>query len=264
MTVVLLPFTTLLGALIGSFLNVVIHRVPAGLSVVSPPSACPGCGTRIRPWDNVPVLSWLVLRGRCRDCAEPISKRYPLVEALTAALFAAVTVRFGGGELTDLWALPAFLLLTALGVALSGIDLDTHRLPNPLVFTGYLAGGPLLVAASLLGAGDGTDALVRAGIGAAAMFGLHFAAMVAYPGGMGFGDVKLAGVTGMYLAWLGWGPLAVGVMASFVIGAVVGLALGKGRRGQGIPFGPFMFTGVAVGVAVGEPLWAAYLGLMAP
>lgn len=265
MTVVLLPFTTLLGALIGSFLNVVIHRVPAGQSVVRPPSACPGCGARIRPYDNVPVLSWLVLRGRCRDCAAPISKRYPLVEALTAALFAAVTVRFAGGtDVTDLWALPAFLLLAALGVALSGIDLDVHRLPNPLVFTGYLAGGPLLVAASLLGAGDGTDALVRAAIGGVGLFTFHFAAMVAYPAGMGFGDVKLAGVTGMYLAWLGWGPLAVGVMASYLIGAVAGLVLGKGKRGQGIPFGPCMFAGVAVGIAVGQPLWDAYLGLLGP
>lgn len=265
MTVMVLPFTTLLGALIGSLLNVVIHRVPAGHSVVHPPSACPGCGSRIRPWDNVPVLSWLVLRGRCRDCAEPISVRYPLVEALTAALFAAVTVRFAGsGASADIWAVPAFLLLAALGVALSGIDLDVHRLPNPLVFTGYLAGAPLLAAATLLGAGDGPAALVRAGIGAAAMFAFHFVAMLAYPRGMGFGDVKLAGVTGMYLAWLGWGPLAVGVMASYVIGAAAGLVVGKGRRGHGIPFGPCMFAGVAVGVAVGEPLWSAYLGLLTP
>lgn len=265
MTVALLPFTTVMGALVGSFLNVVIYRVPAGDSVVRPPSACPGCGSRIRPWDNVPVVSWLVLRGRCRDCAAPISKRYPLVEALTAALFAAVTVRFAGsGDVADLWAVPAFLLLTGLGVALSGIDLDVHRLPNPLVFTGYLAGAPLLLAATFLGAGDGTGALVRAGIGAVAVFTFHFAAALVYPGGMGFGDVKLAGVTGMYLAWLGWGPLAVGVMASYLIGAVAGLIVGKGRRGRGIPFGPCMFAGVAVGIVAGEPLWSAYLGLLGP
>ena len=258
MTVLLLPFTTVLGALVGSFLNVVIHRVPAGMSVVHPPSACPACGARVRPWDNVPVLSWLLLRGRCRDCSAPISKRYPVVEALTAVLFAAVTVRFT----QEPWAVPAFLLLAALAVALSGIDLDTHRLPNPLVFTGYLAGAPLLVAASLLGSADPTDALTRAAIGGVGMFALHFAAMLAYPGGMGFGDVKLAGVTGMYLAWLGWGPLAVGVMASYLIGAVAGLVAGKGRRGHGIPFGPCMFAGVAVGVAAGEPVWATYLTLL--
>lgn len=265
MTALVVAFTALLGALLGSFLNVVIHRVPAGQSVVHPPSACPSCRTRIRPRDNVPVLSWLMLRGRCRDCAEPISRRYPLVEALTAVLFAAVAVRFGGsGDVADLWAMPAFLLLASLGVALSGIDLDVHRLPNPLVFTGYLVGAPLLLAATLLGAGDGSAALVRAAIGAVGIFAFHFVAMLAYPGGMGFGDVKLAGVTGMYLAWLGWGPLVVGVMASYVIGAGAGLVAGKGKRGQGIPFGPCMFAGVALGVTAGEPLWSAYLSLIAP
>lgn len=262
MTAGLLPASAVIGALIGSFLNVVVHRVPAGRSVISPPSACPACGHRIRARDNVPVLSWLILRGRCRDCAAPIPLRYPAVELATAAAFTIVTARFTSGAGEAVWAVPAFAFFVALGVALSAIDLNTRRLPNPLVLTGYLAGAPLLVTATLLGAGDGTAALTRAGLGALAMLAFHGLVWVVYPAGMGLGDVKLAGVTGMFLAWLGWGPLAVGVMASYLIGAVAGLVIGKGRRGVGIPFGPCMFTGAVAGVLAGERVWSAYLTLL--
>jgi leader peptidase (prepilin peptidase)/N-methyltransferase len=251
-------FLTALGLMFGSFLNVVIYRVPAGLSVVNPPSACPACHTRIRARDNIPVLSWLVLRGRCRDCRGPITWRYPVVEALTAALVVAVGVRFGFGT-PDVWAIPAFGAVSCVGVALSAIDLDTHRLPDPVVAAGYMS-GLLLIVASVAGAGDGLDALGRAGIGCAAMFTLHFVAMFFYPAGMGFGDVKLAGVTGMFLAWLGWGPLAVGVMASYLVGAVaVGVAAVLTGKTRGVPFGPCMFAGAAIGVAFGAPIWSAYL-----
>ena len=256
---VMVLWAGLIGAMIGSFLNVVIYRVPAGLSVVFPASACPTCHTPILARDNVPVASWLWLRGRCRTCREPISARYPIVEALTAVLFVGVALRFGMGTATS-WAIGPFWVLAACAVALSAIDLDTHRLPDPIVGFAYLAGGAGLLAASAAGAGDGLDALGRAGIGAAAGFTLHLVALIAYPQGMGFGDVKLAGVTGMFLAWLGWGALAVGVMSSFVLGLVLaGVLAARHGKVRGVPFGPGMFAGAAVGVAFGQPLWSAYL-----
>ena len=252
----------LVGAVIGSFLNVVIYRVPAGLSIARPPSACPTCHTQIRARDNVPILSWLALRGRCRTCREPISRRYPVVEAVTAVLFAAVALHFGLAT-TDAWSILPFWVLTAAAVALSAIDLDTGRLPDPIVGFAYAAGGVALLGATLAGAGDGPGALGRAALGAAALFALHLVAFLAYPKGIGFGDVKLAGVTGMFLAWLGWGPLLVGVLASYVVGllaVVVLAACGRGTRA--IPFGPAMFAGAWLGVAVGAPMWHTYLQVM--
>jgi leader peptidase (prepilin peptidase) / N-methyltransferase len=246
------------GLLVGSFLNVVVWRVPRGGSVVAPPSACPSCDTRIRARDNVPVVSWLVLQGRCRDCSTPISARYPLVEASTGVLFALVGLRFGPS-----WALPAFLYLAAIAVALALIDLDTHRLPDAIVLPAYPVTAALLVLASW-GTQD-WGALVRAGIGGAVLFGLYFALAVAKPGGMGFGDVKLAGVLGGALAWIGWGALVVGGFAAFLLGGLfsIGLLLTKrAGRTSGIPFGPWMLLGAAVGVAVGEPLWQGYLRLI--
>lgn len=247
-----------MGLLIGSFLNVVVWRVPRGASVVSPPSACPGCDHEIRARDNVPVVSWLLLRGRCRDCAAPIAARYPLVEAATASLFVVVALRIGWS-----WALPAFLYLAAIGLALALIDLDTHRLPDAIVLPSYPVAAALLVLASW-GEGDWA-ALVRAAIGGAVLWVLYFALAVAKPGGMGFGDVKLAGVLGMYLGWVGWGALVVGAFAAFLLGGVfsIGLLLsGRAGRGSGIPFGPWMIGGAAVGVLVGEAVWSAYLGVL--
>lgn len=248
-----------MGLLIGSFLNVVVWRVPRGASVVSPPSACPGCDHEIRARDNVPVFSWLLLRGRCRDCSEPIAARYPLVEAATASLFVVVALRIGWS-----WALPAFLYLAAIGLALALIDLDTHRLPDAIVLPSYPVAAALLVLASW-GEGDWA-ALVRAAIGGAALWVLYFALAVAKPGGMGFGDVKLAGVLGLYLGWVGWGALVVGAFAAFLLGGIfsIGLLLsGRAGRGSGIPFGPWMIAGAAIGVLVGEAVWSAYLGFLA-
>lgn len=254
----LLLLVGVLGLAVGSFLNVVIWRVPRGESVVHPPSACPSCGTRIRARDNVPVVSWLLLRGRCRDCGAPISVRYPLVEAGTAVAFVLVALRIGFD-----WALPAYLYLAAVGVALALIDLDTHRLPNAIVLPSYLVGAVLLTLAS---AGTGSwDALLRAAVGAVGLFLVYFLAALAYPSGMGFGDVKLAGVLGMYLAWLGWGTFAVGAFAAFLLGGVFGIALilvRHGDRKTGIPFGPWMILGAAVGIGWGEQIWSGYVGLL--
>ena len=247
-----------LGLVIGSFLNVVIHRVPAGESIVHPRSRCPGCGAEISARDNIPVLSWLLLRGRCRNCQEPISVRYPLVELGTAALFALMAVRFGAS-----WELPAYLYLAAVGMALAMIDLDVHRLPDVLTLPSYPVLGALLLIPTVA---DGTwGDYGRAWIAAAALFGFYFVLVLVYPGGMGFGDVKLAGVLGLALGWIGWGTLVVGGFLGFLLGAVVGGALmvvRKAGRKTKIPFGPFMLVGALVALFVGQGLWDSYLGVL--
>ncbi len=257
MTASLIAGSGLLGLLIGSFLNVVVHRVPLGQSVVHPPSACPGCSRAIRPRDNVPVLSWLFLRGRCRDCRRPISPRYPLVELGTGVLFAVLAARFGLDAV-----LPAFLYLGAVGLALALIDLDVRRLPDALTLPSYPVALVLLGLAALVGSDSGS--LLRAVLGGLAMFVLYFALCFAYPAGMGFGDVKLSGVLGLYLGWLGWGVWAVGLFLGFLLGGVFGVALmlrGRGGRKTAVPFGPFMLLGVLVAIVFGQPLVDAYLRL---
>src|SRR4051812_8246654 len=161
-----------LGLVIGSFLNVVIWRVPRGESIVSPPSACPGCGHPIRRRDNVPVLSWLLLRGRCRDCAQPISARYPLVEAGTGLLFTAVAVLVGFDS-PDVWAMPAFLYLAAISVALTLIDLDTRTLPNAIVLPSYVVALVLLTVAAW--GSQSWDDLLRAVLGCVILYVFYFA-----------------------------------------------------------------------------------------
>ena len=166
MGAIVYPLVVVIGLLIGSFLNVVIWRVPRGESVVAPPSACPACGHQIRARDNIPVLSWFLLRGRCRDCAAPISARYPLVEAATALLFAFVLLRFDWT-----WSLPAYLFLAALAVALALIDLDVHRLPSSIVVPAYPVLAALLLLASWNPGGPSRwDALLPAAIGGVVLF----------------------------------------------------------------------------------------------
>lgn len=247
----------LLGLLIGSFLNVVIWRVPRGESVRRPPSACPSCGHPVRPRDNVPVISWLLLKGRCRDCAAPISARYPAIEAGTGIAFVLVAWRFG-----ITWEGAAFAYLAALCIALTLIDLAVHRLPDVLVLPAYPVLLVLLAASSTQA--DDWWPLLRAAIGGAALFAFYFITAVVYPGGMGFGDVKLAGVLGMALAWIGWGALVVGAFAAFLLGGLAGIVLLAARRAgrrSAIPFGPWMVGGAALGAAFGEQVWTMYSGL---
>lgn len=256
------------GSVIGSFLNVVIYRLPLGKSIVAPPSACGSCGHEIRARDNVPLVSWLLLRGKCRDCAAPISVRYPLVEAGTAALFVAVALRFaapfdsGRSIAVTLLTVLAFVYLASISVALGLIDADTKTLPDRIVLPSYLVGGALLAAASLT-AGD-PGALLRASIGLAVLFAVYFV-IALVSGGMGFGDVKLAGVLGMYLAWLGWDTFAVGAIGGFIVGGLYGVALivaRKAKRGSSVPFGPWMLVGAWLGVLWGEPIASGYLSLV--
>lgn len=272
MTPVVLVGAAVIGLAVGSFLNVVIHRVPAGLSVVRPASACPGCGAEIRARDNIPVLSWVLLRGRCRNCGTGISLRYPLVEAGTGLAFVAVAVYFLpridaalGSGLTAPGAfleLLAFLALAALTIALAIIDIEVQRLPNPIVLTGYIIAIVLLLPAALLLGRP--EALLTALIGGAALFVFYLVVALIYPGGMGFGDVKLAGLLGLYLGYLGWPELIVGAFAAFLLGGIAALVLVLARHGgrkTRLPFGPFMLGGAWVGVVVGKPVAAGYLSV---
>ncbi len=259
MPVLVVP-AAVLGLVIGSFLNVVVRRVPRAEPLL-PRSACPACGHRIRPRDTVPVLSWLLLRARCRDCGARISGRYPAVEALTAVLFAAAALLTGWS-----WALPALLHLVAVGVALAAIDLDVHRLPDRIVLPATGAGVVLLALASWNpGAASDWPALLRGGVGGAGLLAVYLAIALVRPGGMGLGDVKLAGLLGLHLGWAGYGALVVGGFAAFLLGGLVAIGLLLARRaqpGSGIPFGPWMLAGAGVGLVVGEPVWAAYLALL--
>jgi leader peptidase (prepilin peptidase)/N-methyltransferase len=260
------------GLAIGSFLNVVVYRIPAGMSVVHPRSACPNCGHEITPRDNVPLLSWLLLRGKCRECAEPISKRYPLVELAGAAAFvvvglwAAPAIAAAPNGLLALAAvlrLLAFLYLAAISVALTIIDIETHKLPNAIVLPGYAVGVALLGTAALL-EGD-LVGLGRMAAGAGILFGFYFLLAFISPRGMGMGDVKLAGVLGLFLGSLGWGQLAVGAGAGFVLGGLFSIILlitkRVGRKG-GIPFGPWMLLGAWVGVFAGTAIAEGYLSIV--
>ena len=263
-----------LGLLIGSFLNVVIYRVPIDLSIVTPPSVCDYCGKEIRPYDNVPVVSWLILRGRCRDCREPISIRYPIVEVLTGLFFVAVIVRFLG----PLWqtvpgwtpsgrdvassavAIIAYLYFAAISVALASIDLDVRRLPNRIVLPAYGVGIGSFAIASVL-SGD-YFALLSAALGGAALFAAYFAMSMIHPRVMGLGDVKLAGVIGIFAGYAGLGPLLVGAFSAFVLGGLYALLLVVLRRASlksDIPFGPWMLAGAWIGVFAGDELWWGHL-----
>lgn len=258
-TPVLLVAGFVFGLIIGSFLNVVIWRVPRGENLNHPSSHCPNCDHPIRAYDNIPLISWLVLRGRCRDCGTPISMRYPLVELFTGVAFALTAALIG----------PSFLLFpmlwfVAAGIALAMIDIDVKRLPNPIVLSSWV-----VVALGLLltsGAEDAWGNLARAGLGAVAMGGAYLLLVLIYPAGMGMGDVKLAVLLGLVLGWFGWAQVVVGFFFGFLLGAVWGVALilaGKGGRKTAVPFGPFMIAGCWLALLWGQAIATWYGQILA-
>ena len=242
----LLALAAPLGLIIGSFLNVVAYRLPRGESIVKPRSRCTSCGTEVRALDNIPLISWLVLRGRCRHCSAQISARYPAVELATGVVFALVALARG--------LRPELLIdlpFAAMLIAVADIDLEHRIVPNRIL-------APMAVWAV------GASAVVRTGklpelvIAGAAAFTLLLVAALAYPGGMGMGDVKLAGVMGLCLGV----PVAPALLIAFLTGSIVGVAImlrhGVGARKKAVPFGPFLALGGLVALVAGQELVHLY------
>jgi leader peptidase (prepilin peptidase) / N-methyltransferase len=248
----------LLGLVFGSFATVVIQRVPRRESLLRPGSRCPSCAAPIAWRDNLPLLGWLLLRGRCRACRAPIPLRYPAVELAMGLLWAVVTWRLVDAGLGA--AVPAYLALTFVCVVLTVIDLGWRLLPNRITFPAFGVVGVLLLGASLALGEPGR--MVRALLAAAVALGFFYLLFRIYPAGMGFGDVKFAPTLGMALGWLSWPVLAVGFFLAFLLGGVVGivamLVLRLGRKAA-IPFGPWLAAGALLGVLVGSPIADWYL-----
>ena len=256
----------LLGLILGSFLNVVIARVPNGESVVRPSSRCPGCHTSIRVRDNIPIFSWIVLKGRCRVCEEPISLQYPLVELASAIAWTLIGwwATFGAGRW---WVVPLLLAWASAAIALSVIDVRFHRLPNPIVYAMF----PItVVGLGIASLGTTEPPWIAVAVGAVVWaVPLGFIYLVSSGRGMGLGDVKMAVPLGATVGWFGVPTAVIGLMAAFVLGAVVGIAVllaqprGKGSSvpGKRIAFGPFLLVGAAVAIAWGDSLWERYLSL---
>ncbi len=237
------------GLIIGSFLNVVAWRLPRGESLSHPGSPCPSCDAPIKPYDNIPVLSWLLLRGRCRNCGEPISPRYPLVELTTGLLWAAVVI----ADYDDVPALVRGILLVTFLVPIALIDLDHRLIPNKLTLPAAVLAIVAIVALDL-------DFLVEALIAGAAGFAFFFLAAMAYPRGMGMGDVKLAGVLGLYLGRAVAPAIFIALIAGVVVGAAIIARKGAtaGRR-TAVPFGPVLALGGVIALFAGDALVDAYL-----
>lgn len=238
-----IAFMALLGAILGSFVSVVAHRVPLGESIVAPRSRCPGCGAQIAAYDNVPILSYLALGGRCRNCADRIPITYPLLELAMAAAFVGVLLKFpdDGVEIV----LGAAFVTTLAAITLT--DLEHRIIPNKVLIVSALVGIALVLA------GD-RDSLAERAIAAGSAFGGLLLVALAYPRGMGMGDVKLAGLMGLYLGR----AVAPALIVGFTAGAVYGLALmarhGSEARKRAVPFGPFLALGGLVGLFAGDEI----------
>jgi leader peptidase (prepilin peptidase)/N-methyltransferase len=241
-------FAGVLGAVVGSFLNVVAYRLPRRESLVRPPSHCHACGTQIKPYDNIPVLSWLLLRGHCRSCGAPISARYPVVEALTAGLcVGAVLAHHSAAGI----ALGITLILLVVPAAL--IDLEHRIIPNRL--TGLGAVLALVIGLALDPGGEPERLIAGAAAG-----GFLLIAALAYPGGMGMGDVKLAAVMGLFLGPAVAAAVLTGLITGVLVGAVIIARRGaRDGRKTAIPFGPFLALGALVAVFAGQPIVDLYV-----
>ncbi|NJO42740.1 MAG: prepilin peptidase [Cyanobacteria bacterium CRU_2_1] len=260
-------FVFVLGASIGSFLNVVIYRLPAGLSLLYPPSRCPQCLRRLKRYDNVPILGWIWLRGRCRSCRNPISVRYPLVEAATGILFLLVFWVFNLPlPALGYWAFFSWLLTLSL------IDLDTMTLPNSLTQSGLVLGLVFQMAIGWTIQANLTGAIAQLMMGIlGAVIGIWVFDLITIMGSivfgqtaMGGGDAKLAAMMG---AWLGWKYLLLAGFVACTIGALIGgggIALGLLNRRQPMPFGPFLALGAVLSAFFGEAMLAWYMRVFFP
>ncbi len=243
-----MTFAGVLGAIMGSFLNVVAYRLPRHESLIAPPSHCPGCGEPVKPYDNIPVLSWLLLRGHCRSCGERISVRYPLVEALTGALcVGAVLAHHSASSI----ALSITLILLVVPAGL--IDLEHRIIPNKI--TGLGAVLALAIGLALDPSGEPERLIAGAAAG-----GFLLLAALAYPGGMGMGDVKLAGMTGLFLGAAVAPAILIALLAGTVVGGVIIARRGaRAGRKTAVPFGPFLALGALVAVFAGGPIVDVYV-----
>jgi leader peptidase (prepilin peptidase)/N-methyltransferase len=236
-------FAGVFGAMIGSFLNVVVYRLPRRESLVRPASHCPSCGVGVKPYDNVPILSWLLLRGRCRNCSAAISKRYPLVEALTGLL--CVGAVLAGGNAATIVLNVAFILLL---VPIAMIDVEHRIIPNRLTALGAILA--IVIGTALDPSGEPERLIAGVAAGGALLL-----AALAYPGGMGMGDVKLAGVMGLFLGSAVAPAMLVALLAGVLFGALVVARIGtQAARKTAVPFGPFLAFGSLFAVFAGESL----------
>jgi len=237
------------GLMMGSFVTVVAHRVPRGESIVGPRSRCPACGAQIAAYDNVPVVSWLLLRGRARCCGARISPRYPLTELALGVLYAATVIVLWG----DAGEIALGLIFVTVLIAVTLTDLERRIIPNKI-----LAVGAVLAVA--IAAATDPGSLPERAIAAAAAGGLLFGAALAYPRGMGLGDVKLAATMGLFLGRDVGPALVVALLAGSVVGLAMIAREGAAARKKAIPFGPFLALGGVVGLLAGGPIVDWYLG----
>jgi leader peptidase (prepilin peptidase)/N-methyltransferase len=241
-------FAGVLGAVFGSFLNVVVHRLPRHESLVTPASHCPKCGTPVKPYDNIPILSWLLLRGHCRGCGSAISVRYPLVEALTAALCVGAVLAHHSAV-----GIALSIAVILLVVPAAFIDLEHRIIPNRITALG--AALALVIGLALDPSGEPERLIAAAAAG-----GFLLLAALAYPGGMGMGDVKLAGMMGLFLGAAVAPALLIALIAGVALGAVVIARKGaQAGRKTAVPFGPFLALGALVAVFVGHQLVDVYV-----
>ena len=249
----------LFGIILGSFLNVVAYRLPRKESLILPQSRCTSCSAHIKYYDNIPVVSWLLLRGRCRSCKSKISLRYLIVELGTGFLFILIVEKF---ESRSPILLAAVLFLAAITITLAVIDLDTHTLPNRILLPGFIIGSLTLGIEGIVN--HHYSALVRAVMGALALGLFYLILSLIYPGGMGMGDVKFAGLLGLFLGYLSWGVLLVATFSAFFLGGIFAIALVLTRnanRKGGIPFGPWMSIGTWVGILFGASILYRYYSI---
>jgi leader peptidase (prepilin peptidase)/N-methyltransferase len=239
------------GMVTGSFIGVVAHRVPLGRSIVGPRSECPSCGAQIAAYDNIPVLSWLLLRGRCRSCDARIPVRYPLIELAVGITFAATAIVL----YDDPAELALGLVFVAVLATITVTDLERRVIPNAILLVGAVIGVGIVAAAD-------PSSLGERAISAAAAGGFLFAAAVLYPRGMGMGDVKLAALMGLYLGSAVAPAMLVAVATGAVVGVQLMLSNGSGARKQAVPFGPFLALGGVVGLLAGDQIVDWYLGTL--